>query len=322
MTLGQVLKARRTELGKSIEQIATATRIHVKVLNALENDQYAELPARAFTRGFIITYCKALQLNADEIMASYRDFLDSKFAERPEKDQGHHGYAFESKETEQKNRGNIIIAAIAAFFVILTLLFFKPQNHKHREKHKELIAEEADMVATEAALKAASDNTLQAESSPVANSTPTTNATPATIAATAAKPSPASSVAPLLARSPFLTNTPTPSPTPISKEDPMNKGDTISQEAAGVKVNFLATEDVIIRYRSDDRPMFGLNLRKDKQLVIKASEKIQFETSSPEKLKYKTTFKNKPTSPYKDLKEPRLELRSDGSQNPLKAWVN
>ena len=51
MTLGQVLKNNRLELGKSIEQIATATRIHVKVLKALEEDQYGELPARAFTRG-------------------------------------------------------------------------------------------------------------------------------------------------------------------------------------------------------------------------------------------------------------------------------
>ena len=138
MTLGQLLKSKRLELGKSVEQIATATRIHTKVLRALEEDRYGELPARAFTRGFIITYCKALQLDPNKIIRDYHDFLESKFAERPEKDHGHQGYAFEGKETEQNKRWMIISASAAAFFAVLTLLFFKPQNHKHKEKHKEL----------------------------------------------------------------------------------------------------------------------------------------------------------------------------------------
>ncbi len=314
MTLGQILKNKRTELDKTIEQISTATRIHVKVLQALEEDRYSDLPARAFTRGFIITYCKALQLDSDEILKSYHDFLDSKFAERPEKDRGHQGYAFETSENEQKNRGMIIIASVAAFFAILTLLFFKPQNHKHREKHKELIAEEAEMAAAEAELKAATE-ALQASESPGANATPQANATPVTPALPAAVPTATNSTT-------TVSTTPEASPSPSPKEDPMNKGDTIAVETVGVKVNFQATEDVIIRYQSDQRPVSGLNLRKDKQLVIKGTGSIRFETSNPERLKWKVTFQNKPGTGYQELKEPRMEVKSDGSKNPLSAWAN
>jgi cytoskeletal protein RodZ len=324
VTLGQLLKDRRNELGKSIEQISTATRIHVRVLKALEEDQYAQLPARTFTRGFIITYCKALQLDADDIMKSYHDFLESKFSERPEKDQGHHGYAFETSENEQKNKGLIIVASIAAFFAILTLLFFKPQNHKHREKHKELIAEEVEMAAAEAQLKAASDAALQGTASPTANST----ATPA-VAAGTATPAQAIIATAVPASSPVTTilSTPAPetialaSPTP-SPADAMNKGDLIPVEAVGVKVNFQALEDVIIRYRSDDRPLSGLNLRKDKQLVIKATGEILFETSNPEKLKVKISYKNNPGTSYEPLKEGRLKLKSDGTRTSLSAGAN
>ncbi len=332
MTLGQLLKERRNELGKSIEQIATATRIHVKVLTAIEDDQYSLLPARAFTRGFIITYCKALQLNPDEIMKSYHDFLESKFSERPEKDQGHHGYAFESSENDQKNKGLIIVASIAAFFAIVTLLFFKPQNHKRREKHKELIAEEVELAAAEAQLKAASD-ALQGAASPTITAPSQTPVASPVIAATpivaSTSPAPTTSgqssntlnSAVATTASPVVLPVATTSPSP-SPADPMNKGDTIAVESVGVKVNFQATEDVIIRYRSDDRPLSGLNLRKDKQLVIKAANEIEFETSNPEHLKFKTTFKNKPGSGYQDLKDGHLKLKSDGTSTPVKSRMN
>jgi hypothetical protein len=89
-----------------------------------------------------------------------------------------------------------------------------------------------------------------------------------------------------------------------------------------VKVNFQALEDVIIRYRSDDRPLSGLNLRKDKQLVIKATGEILFETSNPEKLKVKISYKNKPGTSYEPLKEGRLKLKSDGTRTSLSAGAN
>lgn len=74
MTLGQLLKSKRSELGRSLEQISAATKIHVKILQALENDQYSELPARTFTRGFIVTYCKALKLDSDQVLKNIMTF--------------------------------------------------------------------------------------------------------------------------------------------------------------------------------------------------------------------------------------------------------
>ncbi len=343
MTLGQLLKSKRLELGKSVEQIATATRIHTKVLRALEDDRYGELPARAFTRGFIITYCKALQLDPDKIIRDYHDFLESKFAERPEKDHGHQGYAFEGKETEQNKRWMIISASGAAFFAVLTLLFFKPQNHKHKEKHKELIAEEAEIAANSMPPSPLiPDVVLAANSSAPTTATTTTTSTITTISATS---STSPSVAPtavvtlpsVAAIKPMATTTPTqtpvavstpapkatpsPSPSPVAeatpKDDQLNKGDSLAPKEVGVKVVFLAVEDTLIRYRSDQRKPFSIMLRKDKQLVIKATDSIKFNTQTPENLKYRLTFKNKPTSGYSELKEQGLEIHPDGSQNPI-----
>lgn len=337
MTLGQVLKSKRLELGKSIEQIATATRIHVKVLKALEEDHYGELPARAFTRGFIIAYCKALHINPDEIMRDYHDFLESKYSERPEKDHGHHGYAFEGKEIEQNKRWMIIIASIAAFFAILTLLFFKPQNHKHKEKHKELIAEEAELAAanstpamnvdgniglptqsaspTSTITTASTTPSASVAVSPTPATTPTSSATPS--ATPTATPSTTPSSTPTASPTPNASASPSPSATP--QEDPLNKGDGMLPKDTGVKITLQALDDAMIHYHSDQRKPFSLMLRKDRQLVIKASEIIRVETNKPEHLKYKLNFKNKGNSPFTELKQERLELRPDGTQTTFDA---
>ncbi len=141
MTPGILFKQRRLELGKSLEQISASTKIHIKILIALEEDQYGDLPARAFTRGFIVSYAKALGLNGNHIISQYHEFLEEKYAERKNRDKGHQGYVFEGKELEQNRRWLIFGASAAAIFAIAVLLVFKPQNHKRKEKHKEFTEE-------------------------------------------------------------------------------------------------------------------------------------------------------------------------------------
>jgi cytoskeletal protein RodZ len=63
VTLGQHLQNKRHETGRSLEQLAALTKIQLKILRAIEEDRYADLPAKAFTRGFIVNYAKALKLD-------------------------------------------------------------------------------------------------------------------------------------------------------------------------------------------------------------------------------------------------------------------
>ena len=79
ITLGTILKNKRLELGRSIEQLSAMTRIHSKTLQVLEEDNFAELPARAFTRGFIVSYAKALGLDGNQLVQDHAEFLEKKF---------------------------------------------------------------------------------------------------------------------------------------------------------------------------------------------------------------------------------------------------
>jgi cytoskeletal protein RodZ len=143
VTLGQIFREKRLASGRSLEQLAALTKIHIKILTALEADSYSALPARAFTRGFIVNYAKALKLDPEQILKDHHDFLEQHFQERKDRDQGHQGYVFEGKELEQNRRWMTIGATVAIVFAAATLFIFKPQNHKHKEIHKEFQEETA-----------------------------------------------------------------------------------------------------------------------------------------------------------------------------------
>lgn len=57
--------------GVSLEEIAAATRISTRFLEALEKEQWGELPGGVFNRGFIRSVSKYLGLDEDDMVAEY-----------------------------------------------------------------------------------------------------------------------------------------------------------------------------------------------------------------------------------------------------------
>ena len=57
--------------GVSLEEIAAATRISTRFLEALESGQWDQLPGGAFNRGFIRSTARFLGLNEDSMVAEY-----------------------------------------------------------------------------------------------------------------------------------------------------------------------------------------------------------------------------------------------------------
>lgn len=226
MTLGAHLKKRRQELGRSLEQLAASTKIHIRILSAIEEDRYSELPARAFTRGFIVNYSKALKLNPNEILETYQAFLESKFAERPDRDHGHQGYAFEGRELEQNRRWMMVGGSLAAVFAIAVLLIFKPDNHRRKEKHKEFEGETATKPAASTSPAAPAHQAIYFPPEVLASKNPLERVRDLGFEMPAASASPAAIPATGPATSPIalLSSSPVASPA----LDPLNKGDGLT----------------------------------------------------------------------------------------------
>jgi len=70
-SFGEELRREREIRGISLKEIADATKISKRFLEAIERNDHRTLPAPVFTRGFVREYAKYLGLNADEIVSRY-----------------------------------------------------------------------------------------------------------------------------------------------------------------------------------------------------------------------------------------------------------
>jgi cytoskeleton protein RodZ len=66
--LGAVLRNEREKKGLTLDQVGSITKLRVKVVEALENEAWGDLPPAVFVRGFIRTYAKVLDLDGTELL--------------------------------------------------------------------------------------------------------------------------------------------------------------------------------------------------------------------------------------------------------------
>jgi len=72
-SLGGLLRATREGRNISLDAASTFTRISVRILTALESNDFATLPAEVFTRGFIKIYAEYLGLDPSEVLKLFTD---------------------------------------------------------------------------------------------------------------------------------------------------------------------------------------------------------------------------------------------------------
>jgi cytoskeletal protein RodZ len=71
MTLGEELKRRREERGKTLSAISETTRIGTRFLKAIEENNFSVLPGGIFTRSFIRAYAREVGMDETEATAMY-----------------------------------------------------------------------------------------------------------------------------------------------------------------------------------------------------------------------------------------------------------
>ena len=70
-SFGENLRREREMLGVDLREIADATRINFRFLQAFENEEFAVLPGGVFNRGFIRSYARYLGLDEEKILGEY-----------------------------------------------------------------------------------------------------------------------------------------------------------------------------------------------------------------------------------------------------------
>jgi cytoskeleton protein RodZ len=70
--VGELLRARREQLGLDLDRIGEALRIRPAYLAALEQGRIEELPGPAYAMGFVRAYANHLDLDGDRVLARYK----------------------------------------------------------------------------------------------------------------------------------------------------------------------------------------------------------------------------------------------------------
>jgi len=306
LSLGEFLRQEREKKGMTIEQVASATKINVRLLHALEADQYKDLPAKPFIRGFVTSYARFVGIDPREILTQFTSYIDTRSHDRPGRESGHSGYVFERREGDQNSR--VILGATMGVFALagVILLVMKPSLH-HRSSHLDKL------------------KTATPQSSPSVGPSESPTAEKPAEGEIAATPAPA--IAPLVSPTaspstvavavvPSITPSTTPSPTPspfsspeatraASADDPHNSGLNLKNNEVIHKVKFKALDSVWVRYQVDDRPMMQFILRQGKMLVLRAQKVIKFQVSNPAQIQFSYNGANTSVASESKLKVKR-----------------
>jgi len=73
---GSYLKRERELRGVPLEKISATTKIHIRFLQALENNQFDELPGKVFVKGYIRSFAKIIGSDEDEMLNAYDDTME------------------------------------------------------------------------------------------------------------------------------------------------------------------------------------------------------------------------------------------------------
>jgi cytoskeleton protein RodZ len=80
---GAQLKAAREAAGMSLDQVAQQLKLAPRQVKALEDQDFAHLPGRTFTRGFVRNYARLLHLDATGLLARLPDAAEAPALEAP-----------------------------------------------------------------------------------------------------------------------------------------------------------------------------------------------------------------------------------------------
>jgi cytoskeletal protein RodZ len=248
VSLGEFLRREREKRSISIEQVSSATKIGVKTLHFLEADRYVDLPSQPFIRGFVVSYCRFVGLDAQEVLARFDAYIVRRSVERPNRDSGHSGYAFDKKDGDQPNRAFLTIA-IASFLGLGGIAFFilKPSLRHHRHSHIDKLREARPVILSEplpspALLEKPVEKPVEKPSEEI----------------DVEKSSTAHTI------------------------DLLDSGVELKGNEIRHKLISKTLEDVWVRYQADDRPMRKFIVRKGKILVLRAREKVWLQVSHPD----------------------------------------
>jgi cytoskeleton protein RodZ len=82
--IGSILREARIRMGLNLKQVAEITKVRVKYLQALEEDDYGAIPGPTFIKAYLRTYASVLRLDSDALVEEYRTTYERRKSSQSE----------------------------------------------------------------------------------------------------------------------------------------------------------------------------------------------------------------------------------------------
>jgi DnaJ-class molecular chaperone len=79
---GSLLRRARISAGFELEEISEVTKVSVGTLRHIEADNYADLPATVYVRGFVTGYAQTIGLNPELVVPGYVELVEKARADQ------------------------------------------------------------------------------------------------------------------------------------------------------------------------------------------------------------------------------------------------
>lgn len=124
--IGETLREAREAKNLTLRDVEAATKIRLKYLEALENEDYSQLPGRVYTIGFLRSYAKFLELDDYALIAEFKASSKSQeSAQAPTPD------PVETEKSKVISPKLIKIVGFALVFVLMVSISIIYQNRQN-----------------------------------------------------------------------------------------------------------------------------------------------------------------------------------------------
>lgn len=138
MEIGKSLKEAREARGLSLSEVEEETKIRRKYLQALENEQYDVLPGQVYTRAFLKSYARFLNLNVEEVMEAFNyshgqeDTIEHNSGQKSEQNIEHNSVSYSNLKQDlklkQKPRNWLYLATIVIILGLSISIYYATQG--------------------------------------------------------------------------------------------------------------------------------------------------------------------------------------------------
>jgi cytoskeletal protein RodZ len=138
VSLGEELKRERELREISLREISEATKISIRILEAIEKNNFQALPGGIFNRNFLRAYAEFIGLDSENVVRKYHQQFDSS----EEHSEPTPGMAVALQEAAVKKSSKtlpivlmLILLAVAVAFLLLNRRRLLPRTDSNKRIH-------------------------------------------------------------------------------------------------------------------------------------------------------------------------------------------